>query len=141
MDCITKEEALEMLRKNVPFKKERIEKIKLEGYPAYTTAVSLIWMYLLYKLDISVLYMKTCTNTICDWKVGWLGYSDEKIVNLCNKFIDLGFNAFKMKVGKDLEDDKRRLRYFIRFQLIKLIYSLYFCSSQFIRFLIHKKSS
>ena len=42
VDCITKEEALEMLRKNVPFRKERAEKLKLEGYPAYTTAVSLI---------------------------------------------------------------------------------------------------
>jgi len=80
VDCITKEEALEMLSKNVPFRKEREEMIKQKGYPAYTTAV------------------------------GWLGYSDEKIVSLCNKFIDLGFNAFKMKVGKDLEDDKRRLR-------------------------------
>ena len=43
-------------------------------------------------------------------KVGWLGYSDEKIKELCLKFMGLGFNAFKMKVGKDVEDDKRRLR-------------------------------
>ena len=45
------------------------------------------------------------------FKVGWLGYSDEKIKELCLKFMGLGFNAFKMKVGKDIEDDKRRLRY------------------------------
>jgi hypothetical protein len=25
-------------------------------------------------------------------------------------FLDKGFNAFKMKVGSDIEDDKRRLR-------------------------------
>ena len=42
-------------------------------------------------------------------KVGWLGYSDEKIIELSQKFMALGFNAFKMKVGKDIEDDKRRL--------------------------------
>ena len=41
MDCITKEEALEMLSKNVPFRKEREEMIKQKGYPAYTTAVGL----------------------------------------------------------------------------------------------------
>ena len=45
----TKEEALEMLRKNVPFRKERAEKLKLEGYPAYTTAVSLILIYKIYR--------------------------------------------------------------------------------------------
>ena len=43
------------------------------------------------------------------YKVGWLGYSDEKIIELSRKFMALGFNAFKMKVGKDVEDDKRRL--------------------------------
>ena len=43
------------------------------------------------------------------YKVGWLGYSDEKIIELSQKFMALGFNAFKMKVGRDVEDDKRRL--------------------------------
>ena len=40
VDCITKEEAVELLRKNVPYKNERQDSIKLDGYPAYTTAVS-----------------------------------------------------------------------------------------------------
>ena len=51
----------------------------MQGLPAYTTAA------------------------------GWLGYSEEKIVRLANQFMDGGFNAFKLKVGSNLEDDKRRL--------------------------------
>ena len=47
VDCVTKEEALEMLRKNVPYRKEREDKIKEEGYPAYTTAVSFICLNIL----------------------------------------------------------------------------------------------
>ena len=46
VDCITKEEALEMLQNNLPFRKEREDKIKQEGYPAYTTAVSFRLMYI-----------------------------------------------------------------------------------------------
>lgn len=80
-DCITKEEAIELLRKQVPFKKEREIQIALEGFPAYTTSV------------------------------GWLGYPDEKIHNLGKEYLSKGFTAFKMKVGSDLEDDKRRLRH------------------------------
>ena len=44
-------------------------------------------------------------------QVGWLGYPDEKIRTLSKHFIERGFTAFKMKVGSDLEDDKRRLRF------------------------------
>ena len=49
-----------------------------KGYPAYTT------------------------------QVGWLGYSNEKIKKLCKKYMDLGFTAFKVKVGKNIDDDMRR---------------------------------
>ncbi len=48
------------------------------GYPAYTTSV------------------------------GWLGYPDEKIRSLCREAIAQGFSAFKMKVGRSVEDDVRR---------------------------------
>ena len=41
---------------------------------------------------------------------GWLGYSEEKIVRLSNKFMAEGFTAFKLKVGSDVEDDIRRCR-------------------------------
>lgn len=43
-------------------------------------------------------------------QVGWLGYSDEKVRNLCAKYLSLGFTAFKAKVGQDLEDDIRRCK-------------------------------
>ena len=79
-DCITKEEAIELLRKQVEFRKTREEYIIKNGFPAYTTSV------------------------------GWLGYPDEKIRTLAKQFLDRGFKAFKMKVGSNLEDDKRRLK-------------------------------
>ena len=41
---------------------------------------------------------------------GWLGYDDEKLRRLCQEAVDAGFNHIKMKVGRDLEDDIRRLR-------------------------------
>lgn len=79
-DCITKQEALEMLQAQEEHKKAREEVILDQGFPAYTT------------------------------EVGWLGYSDDKIRSLAKKYLDDGFTAFKMKVGGNLEDDKRRLR-------------------------------
>lgn len=50
-----------------------------EGYPCYTTSA------------------------------GWLGYSDEKLRKLCREAVDAGFNHIKMKVGRDLQGDVRRL--------------------------------
>lgn len=41
--------------------------------------------------------------------LGWLGYSDETIIEQANKYVDLGFNAFKVKVGKNLYEDIKRL--------------------------------
>jgi L-fuconate dehydratase len=78
-DVLTREEALAILRKAQSGKKERIATLKAEGYPCYTTSA------------------------------GWLGYSDEKLRRLCQEAIDAGFNHIKMKVGRDLDDDIRRL--------------------------------
>lgn len=39
---------------------------------------------------------------------GWLGYSDELVKELCNKYLSLDFKHFKVKVGLNLEDDIRR---------------------------------
>jgi len=77
-DCITKAEALELLRQNEGKKLDREAVVVAEGLPAYTTAA------------------------------GWLGYSEEKIVRLSNQFMAGGFTAFKLKVGSDVEDDIRR---------------------------------
>lgn len=79
-DVITKEEAIEILKKGREGKEERTEKLLKCGYPAYTT------------------------------QVGWIGYSNETITELCQKYLDLGFTAFKIKVGKNLQDDIRRLQ-------------------------------
>ena len=79
-DCITKDEALELLKANEQKKEEREKLLKTSGLPAYTTAA------------------------------GWLGYSEEKIVNLSKKFMAEGFHDFKLKVGSDIEDDIRRCR-------------------------------
>jgi L-fuconate dehydratase len=77
-DAITKDEALEILKKNQNTKKGRIEYLIKNGYPAYTTSA------------------------------GWLGYSDEKIRHLCKEAKRDGWRMLKMKVGSDLKDDIRR---------------------------------
>ena len=77
-DALTPEEALAILQKLEPTKDRRIQELLDRGYPAYTTSV------------------------------GWLGYPDEKIRNLCREAIAQGFSAFKMKVGRSVEDDVRR---------------------------------
>ena len=79
-DAITREEALAILRKAEAGKAERIARLEAKGYPCYTTSA------------------------------GWLGYDDDKLRRLCKEAIDAGFNHIKMKVGRDLEDDIRRLR-------------------------------
>lgn len=37
-----------------------------------------------------------------------MGYSDELVQSLCDKYLKLGFNNFKVKVGVNFEDDYRR---------------------------------
>jgi L-fuconate dehydratase len=78
-DVLSREEALAILKKAEAGKAARIETLKSEGYPCYTTSA------------------------------GWLGYDDDKLRRLCKEAIDAGFNHIKMKVGRDLEDDIRRL--------------------------------
>ena len=78
-DAITPDEAIDILRANEDQKTQRIEKLKVEGYPCYTTSA------------------------------GWLGYSDEKLRRLCKEAKDAGFTHTKFKVGRSLEDDIRRL--------------------------------
>ncbi|KAG5888707.1 hypothetical protein JTB14_035772 [Gonioctena quinquepunctata] len=79
-NVITKEEALELLKKGRQGKEVRMNKLLEKGYPCYTT------------------------------QAGWLGYSNEKITQLANKYMDAGFTAFKVKVGKNLDDDIKRLK-------------------------------
>lgn len=77
-DAITPEEALEILRKQEAGKAERIAYLMEHGYPAYTTSA------------------------------GWLGYSDDKVRQLCREAVAEGFQHVKMKVGANLKEDMRR---------------------------------
>ncbi|WP_371604125.1 fuconate dehydratase [Streptomyces sp. NBC_01220] len=78
-DALTPEEALAILRAAEPGRAERAERLRAEGYPAYTTSP------------------------------GWLGYSDDKLVRLAKEAVADGFTQIKLKVGGDVADDVRRL--------------------------------
>ena len=77
-DVLTPEEAIKILQEKSGGKKERLDTLLRDGYPAYTTSA------------------------------GWLGYSDDKIKRLCREAVEEGFTHVKMKVGSNLDDDKRR---------------------------------
>ncbi|MCJ8521209.1 L-fuconate dehydratase [Pseudorhizobium tarimense] len=78
-DVLTRDEAVAILKKAEAGKAERIATLKQDGYACYTTSA------------------------------GWLGYPEDKLRRLCQEAVDAGFNHVKMKVGRDLEDDIRRL--------------------------------
>jgi L-fuconate dehydratase len=78
-DALTPEEALAILRAAEPGRAERREQLLASGFPAYSTTP------------------------------GWLGYDDDKLARLCRDAVEEGFDLIKLKVGGDLEDDKRRL--------------------------------
>ncbi len=78
-DAITPEDALTLLTNRAEGKAERIADLEATGFPCYTTSA------------------------------GWLGYPDEKLRRLAQEAVDAGFDYIKLKVGRDLEDDIRRL--------------------------------
>jgi L-fuconate dehydratase len=77
-DVLTPEEAVELLRKRWPTRGAREAEMRAQGYPAYTTST------------------------------GWLGYSDDKVRRLCEEAVAAGWTHLKMKVGQDLEMNRRR---------------------------------
>jgi L-fuconate dehydratase len=77
-DALTREEALEILRRNQPTRAAREAEMLEQGFPAYTTSAA------------------------------WLGYTKEKLRQLCREAIAQGWTHFKMKVGANLDDDVRR---------------------------------
>jgi L-fuconate dehydratase len=79
-DALAPERALDRLRGLAPTRAEREAELRRDGYPAYTTSV------------------------------GWLGYPDDKIRRLCREALADGWTRFKLKVGADVEDDRRRAR-------------------------------
>ncbi len=79
-DALNKQQALDILNRQVDYKADNEAKLRAIGVPAYTTSP------------------------------GWLGYTDEKMLKLTQEAMDQGFKLLKYKCGKSLEDDKRRLR-------------------------------
>lgn len=79
-DALTRQEALEILRRAQPGRAQRLRQLLERGIPAYTTTP------------------------------GWLGYPDEKLVRLAKRAVADGFGLIKLKVGADPDADARRLR-------------------------------
>ncbi|CAB4724645.1 unannotated protein [freshwater metagenome] len=78
-DALSKKEALEILKKAEASKAKNEELLRAKGVAAYTTTP------------------------------GWLGYTDEKMLDLTRQAVKDGFTLIKYKCGKSVEDDKRRL--------------------------------
>ena len=78
-DALTADEAVATLTERREGCHRRIEHLRSTGYPGYVTSV------------------------------GWLGYSDEKVKRLVDEAIKEGWGAFKLKVGQNLKEDRRRL--------------------------------
>ena len=79
-DALTREEAMLLLCERKSGMNARLNKLKQNGYPAYTTSA------------------------------GWFGFSDEKMARLCDEALAGGWTHFKLKVGGTPEDDLRRAR-------------------------------
>src|SRR5246500_5464111 len=79
-DVLTPEEAFQILRERRAAMEDRLAHLQQKGYPAYTTSV------------------------------GWFGFSDEKIIRLCDEALAAGWTHFKLKVGGNPADDLRRAR-------------------------------
>ena len=79
-DALTSNDALAILRQSQGGRSERMAYLLEHGYPAYTTSA------------------------------GWLGYDVNKVVRLAREAVADRFSLIKLKVGRDLHDDDRRLR-------------------------------
>jgi L-fuconate dehydratase len=79
-DALSRDEALTILRTAQRSRARREQQLLTSGYPAYTTSP------------------------------GWLGYNDTRLAQLARKALADGFGQIKLKVGADLDNDRRRLR-------------------------------
>jgi L-fuconate dehydratase len=79
-DALSRDEALAILRTAQRSRAQREQELLTSGYPAYATSP------------------------------GWLGYTDTRLARLARKAVTDGFGLIKLKVGANLEDDRRRLR-------------------------------
>ncbi len=81
-DYLSETEALARLEAQQDGRETRIAELLKSGYPAYTTSA------------------------------GWIGYSDEEIVRRLRAAYEEGWRHFKIKVGGDLEGDRKRCALF-----------------------------
>ena len=79
-DALSPAEALSILHEGARSKRERIDVLEHDGFPAYTTSA------------------------------GWLGYDDAKVDRLARQAVRDGFTMIKLKVGADVQSDMRRLQ-------------------------------
>lgn len=107
-DVIMPAEAVEILLRKRSGMADREMQLVSNGYPAYTTQVGKIdKQNRIYKR--SDLY---CVNNMYFYisLLGWMGYSDDFIRSQCREYLKKGFNAFKLKVGRDFTSDVNRCR-------------------------------
>lgn len=79
-DVLSPDQALAQLRANAAKRADREAQLLRDGYPAYVTSA------------------------------GWLGYDEETIRERCREALREGWTHFKLKVGGDAQDDRRRCR-------------------------------
>jgi L-fuconate dehydratase len=79
-DALTRDEALEILRRNEATKPEREAILLAVGFPAYTTSA------------------------------GWIGYPEDTLPERAREALAEGFTHLKLKVGTGIENDLRRAR-------------------------------
>jgi L-fuconate dehydratase len=77
-DALTPDEALEILRRNRSTRAAREAELSKRGFPAYFTSA------------------------------GWMGYSNDQVRRLLNDALAQGWTHFKMKVGRSVDEDRRR---------------------------------
>ncbi len=78
-DALTPEEARDLLAQQAPSKAIRLAELRASGYPAYTTGA------------------------------GWLGYSDEKMRQICRDSLAKGWQHFKLKVGGERDAERAQI--------------------------------
>jgi L-fuconate dehydratase len=79
-DALSPDDALHILRHAAPGRRDRTNVLEREGLPAYTTSA------------------------------GWLGYDDDTVSRLVKESVAEGFTMLKLKVGTDIQDDRRRMQ-------------------------------
>ncbi|MGO9605155.1 MAG: L-fuconate dehydratase [Candidatus Binataceae bacterium] len=77
-DALTRDDALKILRDKASTRTSREAEMREQGYPAYITSA------------------------------GWMGYPDDLVRRLCRESLAAGWTKFKIKVGRDSDENVRR---------------------------------